>query len=223
MGVDDAPSSWFGRWQLLHFFLLLVITLAAARLFGRIAGVVAGVAMALSFHEPFAPLWTWLNLLAAVALVRVAPPGRLLGVAKGYRVTSFVVLLLFLAPFAAGQMRIAVFPQLESPLHRHEHARTWGLFELLASRPPPELPVLAQSEDGPVEVSFARSRAAPDSVEPLSAQDDGALLQTGPRQAGLELAGLLAVMERPVGTDRNMRLVILSDWLVSALRIVGKG
>lgn len=98
---------------MLHFFLLLVITLTAARLFGRIAGVVAGVAMALSFHEPFAPLWTWLNLLAAVALVRVAPPGRLLGVAKGYRVTSFVVLLLFLAPFAAGQMRIAVFPQLE--------------------------------------------------------------------------------------------------------------
>ena len=180
VGVDDAPSSWFGRCQLLHFFLLLVITLAAARLFGRIAGVVAGVAMALSFHEPFAPLWTWLNLLAAVALVRVAPPGRLLGVAKGYRVISFVVLLLFLVPFAAGQIRIAVFPQLESPLHRHEHARTWGLFELLASRPPPELPVLAQSEDGPVEVSFARSRAAPDSVEPLSAQDDGALLQTGP-------------------------------------------
>ena len=50
-----------------------------------------------------------------------APPGRLLGVARGYRVTSLVVLLLFLVPFAVGQIRIALFP-LESPLHRHEHA-----------------------------------------------------------------------------------------------------
>ncbi len=220
VGVDNAPSSWFGRWQLLHFFLLLIITLAAARLFGRIAGVVAGVAIALSFHEPFAPLWTWLNLLAAVALVRVAPPGRLLGVAKGYRVTSFVALLLFLVPFSVGQIRIAVFPQLESPLHRHEHARTWGLFEVLAGRPAPELPVRAQSEDVPVEVSFARSRAAPDSAEPLSRDDDGALLQTGPGKPDWNWRAYSLSWSGPVGTDRNMRLVILSDWLVSALRIV---
>ena len=220
VGVDDAPSSWLGRWQLLDFFLLLIVTLATGKLFGRVAGAVAFVALTLSFHEPFAPLWTWLNLLAAVALVRVAPPGRLLGVARGYRVTSFVVLLLFLVPFAVGQIRIALFPQLESPLHRHEHAQTWGLFEVLAGRPVPELPILAESEDGPVEVSFARSQAVLDVVEPLSRQDDGALLQTGPGKPDWDWRTYSLSWSGPVGTDRTMRLVVLSDWMVSALRIV---
>lgn len=119
-----------------------------------------------------------------------------------------------------GQIRIAIFPQLESPLHRHEHAQTWGLFEVVASRPPPELPIQAEGEDDPLEVSFARSRTALDSAEPLSRDDDGALLQTGPGKPDWNWRAYSLSWSGPVGTDRNMQLVILSDWLVNALRIV---
>ena len=91
---------------------------------------------------------------------------------------------------------------------------------MLASRPSPELPIQAESEDGPAEVSFARSRAVPDSVAPLSREDDGALLQTGPGKPDWNWRAYSLSWSGPVGTDRNMRLVILSDWLVSALRIV---
>ena len=133
-GVDEAPTSLAGRWRLLDFFVLLIVTVAAARLFGRKVAAVAFVALLLSYHEPGAPVWTWLNLLAATALARVAPEGRLLRMTRGYRVAALGVLLLFLVPFAVVQIRIAVFPQLETAGHRH--AETFGLFETLAGRAP---------------------------------------------------------------------------------------
>ena len=95
-GVDEAPTSWIGRWRLLDFFLVLVVTVAVAQLFGRGAAVVALVALVLSRHEVGAPTWTWLNLLAATAVARVAPPGRLRRAARGYRLGSFALLLILL-------------------------------------------------------------------------------------------------------------------------------
>ena len=115
------------RWRVLDFFVLLIVTVATVRLFGRDAGAIALVALVLSYHEPGAPVWTWLNLLAAVALVRVAPPGRLARLARSYRLVSLAVLVLWLVPFAIGQIRIAVYPQLQPEAHRA--APNVGLFE----------------------------------------------------------------------------------------------
>ena len=56
------------QWQLLDFFLVLIMTIAAWRLFGRTAGVIALLALTLSFHEINAPAWLWLNLLIAIAI-----------------------------------------------------------------------------------------------------------------------------------------------------------
>lgn len=159
-GVDDAPTSLAGRWRLLDFFVLLIVTLAAARLFGRVVAVIAFVALLLSYHEPGAPVWTWLNLLAATALARVAPEGRLRRVVRGYRVASFGVLLLFLVPFAVVQIRIAVFPQLETPAHRR--AETSGLFEVLSG----------QTRDN-WGVPVLGARAVPARSDELAVREDG--------------------------------------------------
>ena len=217
-GVDQAPSSWTGRWKLLDFFLLLIIAGAATRLFGRWAGAAALVAITLSFHEPAAPLWTWLNLLAAVALVRVAPEGRLLKVAKSYRLASFAVLLLFLVPFLLGQIRIAVYPQLEPLAHRQGHAETWGLFEMLAGRTQPalrETSVAVDKESGIEEVVVTGSV--------LRRYDENALLQAGPGRPDWEWTSYSLSWDGPVDTERTMRLVILPEWLVAGLRLVAVG
>ena len=131
-GVDSAPGSWVGKWRLLDFFVLLIVAVATYRLFGRAMALAALLALTLSYHEAIAPVWTWLNLLAAVALARVAPAGRLQRLARSYRLASFAVLLLFLIPFAITQIRIAVYPQLAPESHRQ--AQTIGLFEALAGR-----------------------------------------------------------------------------------------
>ena len=219
MGVDTARGSWTGRWRLLDFFVLLIATVATARLFGRAAAAVALIALALSFHEPGAPVWTWLNLLAATALVRVAPPGWLARTARSYRVASLAMLLLFLVPFAVGQIRIAVYPQLESEAQRHGETIDW--FRLLW--PTLTGPLFSTLKDNlevepPVEKVFEeRART----VAELSGRHmDSALVQTGPGKPDWEWTPYELSWSGPVDATRTMRLVILPRWLVSALRFL---
>src|SRR5690606_27258385 len=103
-GADRATQGWLPQWKLLAFFLVLIVTIAVSRLFGRNEAVIALFALSLSWHESGAPQWTWLNLLAAVALVRVAPEGRLKNTASLYRSLSLAVLVLVLVPFFAAQL-----------------------------------------------------------------------------------------------------------------------
>lgn len=246
-GVDDAPTSLAGRWRLLDFFVLLIVTVAAARLFGRKVAAVAFVALLLSYHEPGAPVWTWLNLLAATALARVAPEGRLLRMTRGYRVASLGVLLLFLVPFAIVQIRIAVFPQLETPAYRH--AGTFGLFEVLTGRMPPlaeaGIPMLREratatrqeeamaspgqrrqspSPDGPLEieseelvVTGAFIRTDQPVPRPRGADE---ARQTGPGIPAWEWTSYPLTWSGPVDAEHAMRLVILPPWAIAVLRFL---
>ncbi|MDE0421574.1 MAG: hypothetical protein OXK76_11910 [Gammaproteobacteria bacterium] len=223
LGVDHAPSSWTGRWKLLDFFLLLIIVGAATRLLGRWAGAAALVAMTLGFHEPAAPLWTWLNLLAAVALVRVAPQGRLVRVAKSYRLVSFAVLLLFLVPFLLGQIRIAVFPQLEPLAHRQGHAETWGLFEMLTRRTSPSPGAMLKGESAVEAERHVEEVVVVGAPRRLRRYDENALLQAGPGRPDWEWTSYSLSWDGPVDTERTMRLVIMPDWLVTVLRFVAVG
>ena len=215
-GVDMAPSSWVDRWRLLDFFLVLVITVAVARLFGRSAAAVALVALVLSLHETDAPAWTWLNLLAAVAVARVAPPGRLQRVARGYRLGSFVLLLILLVPFAAIQIRISVYPQLES------HSSGKHLFYDFKD------PFTATFEDlqdrmaeAPRSVGVeGREEYAVSMRKIVPRYDDNALVQTGPGKPSWEWTTYPLSWNGPVDADRTMHLLILPSVLTSVLRLV---
>ena len=57
-GVDDVRGSWIATWTLLDLFLVLVTTLAAARLWGKPWGALALAALALAWIEPGAPRWS---------------------------------------------------------------------------------------------------------------------------------------------------------------------
>ena len=156
-GVDEAPQSWLGRWRLLDFFVLLIVTVATARLFGRVAGLLALLALALSFHEPGAPVWSWLNLLAAVALARAAPEGRLQRWARRYRFVSVALLALFLVPFLFTQVRISVYPQLQTA---GGALGSVGLFEWLSGQGAPAARIRGRP-DVADDVSADSVRAAP--------------------------------------------------------------
>ncbi len=70
-GVDDVSSTWVTDWTLLDLFLVLIIAMAAARVWGFGWGGVALVTLVLTYLEPDAPRWLWLALLAAEALLSV--------------------------------------------------------------------------------------------------------------------------------------------------------
>ena len=226
-GVDGAPQSWIGQWRLLDFFVLLIVAVASVRLFGKAMGAVALLALTLSYHEAMAPVWSWLNLLAAVALARVAPAGRLQRLARGYRLGSFAVLLLFLIPFATTQIRVAVYPQLEPESHRH--AQTVGLFEALAGGG-------AFTEDSPATVDGRQGLAA--AARPLAdveqmivtgsmidtysyqRYDQAALTQTGPGVPAWQWTPYELTWQGPVAMQRDMRLLIAPAWLTGLWRLL---
>ena len=227
LGVDAAPTSWTGRWRLLDLFVLLITAAATLRLFGRAAGLVALLALTMSFHEPAAPVWSWLNLLAAVALARAAPAGRLLSVAKVYRRASFVMLLFLLTPFLVGQIRSAVYPQLApewagqardfKPVERQRADEVQLNLE-------PELSGLPSDAAGKAIVGRAQEEltgpGSPSRQAPLLRYEEGTLVPAGPGRPAWQWSPHQLNWNGPVEAGRTLRLVILPDWLVSALRLL---
>lgn len=220
-GVDDARGSWTGQWQLLDFFLVLIITIAVWRLFGRGTGIVALLALVLSFHEMLAPGWLWLNLLIAIALMRVAPAGRLRQLVSGYQLLSAAALVIALVPFLASQLRIALYPQLEPQYNQYQlydsvlpaapgmakQMAEDGVSALRSDRVAAEAGQLEELVVSAAKRSYAFQRYAPNAV-----------VQAGPgipswkwNSYGLRWSG-------PVDAEQTMRLVVLPRWVVSALR-----
>jgi hypothetical protein len=114
-GVDDVPDTWIRTWTLLDLFLALIAAMAIGRLWGVKWGALAVAAMALTFTEADAPNFTWLAALAAEALVRVLPQGRIRQVLRLARLGTWAVLMIFAIPFCIQQVRHGMYPALEQP------------------------------------------------------------------------------------------------------------
>lgn len=113
-GVDNVPESWISRWTLLDLFLVLIASLAIARLWNTWWGLFALLTLGLIWHEPQAPRYIWLTILAAMALLTVLGEGRLLNAVKLLR-NIFWLALLLVIHFLIDQVRIGLYPQLEKP------------------------------------------------------------------------------------------------------------
>ena len=221
-GVDRALGSWIHEWQLLDFFLLLIITIAVWRLFNPVAGCVALLALTLSFHEPFAPTWLWLNLLVAIALLRVAPPGRLRTAVRVYQLASAAVLLLALLPFVAGQLRVAIYPQLEPQASHHavlERGRVSAYDQeaMVESRVVEEVMAVARQQ------ADAKSVASPGLVSApreFARYAPNTVLQAGAGIPAWRWNTHVLEWSGPVDETQQMRLVVLGRWAVTLWRTV---
>jgi hypothetical protein len=114
-GVDMIQGSWFQKWTLLDLFLVLVMSLAVFKLWGRLPGILTLITLVLIYHEPGAPKIVWINLIASLALLRFIPHGWIRRIVNVWRIASVIVLLVLSIPFMVQQVRWGVYPQLESP------------------------------------------------------------------------------------------------------------
>jgi hypothetical protein len=225
-GVDIAAGAWVNRWQLLDFFVVLVITIGTWRLIGRGAGVLALVAITLGFHEAGAPSWLWLNLLIAIALLRVAPQGRLRQSARVYQIGSAALLLFALIPFVVGQITIALYPQLE---------RQFGILPLVADTAAVSgmRPEVMKAEAPVAELALRESRvlateadellvdaARPAPADSYSRYAPDAVVQAGTGKPAWQWNSYRLDWGGPVTADQTMRLVILPRWSVTLLRLL---
>lgn len=112
-GVDQVDDTWLARWTLLDLFMVLVIAIAIARLYGWAWGVLATVTLALVFPEWMAPRTVWIFVLIGEALYRALPGGWVRQAVRGYRLTALVALAGICTVFAVQQIRQGLYPALE--------------------------------------------------------------------------------------------------------------
>jgi hypothetical protein len=220
-GVDEVRTTWTTRWSLLEIFLVLITALIVARLWGWGWGALAFAALALGYPEPEAPRWSWLGVLAAQALLRVVPRGRLHLAAQLFRVAAVGMLVVVAVPFAVQQARLALYPALEFPyLAVHgEAAKAAGAVPVVVGGAEP---LREESADLVDALRSAEERpSAP--RRRYYAPDPQALVSTGP---GLPHWGWRAVelsWRGPVQREQEIRLFLVPPWgssLLAWLRVV---
>ncbi len=163
-GAERVEGDWLTSWTLLDLFLLLVFSLAISRLWGFRVGLVAFLALGLTYHEPGSPRYTWLILLVPLALLRIVAEGTLRKALVLWKNLALVALAFVLIPFTYAQIQSVIYPQLED-----RGGQGAGSFP----RMPPESPLQREAE--PSSAPAARMAAA---VVSEGGDDDGHLRKT---------------------------------------------
>tara|TARA_R110002110_G_scaffold405550_1_gene624778 strand:+ start:40748 stop:44788 length:4041 start_codon:yes stop_codon:yes gene_type:complete len=222
-GADRAPHTWLAGWDLLDLFLVLVTGMLLGRLLGPVWGLLGLLLLALAYPD-YPVLLYLLGSTAAVQLLRQAVGGNgLFANAIGVVYRGLVIGLVLVAlPFIAGQLRLALYPQLElyqidqaQPLHRSIVQTGQDMAEAAA-------PASAESRKFAVG-GVGLDRVAPDSVvasEPSPAAEISPQALAGPGQPDWSWRRAELSWSGPVVSEQTMRLVILPRWLTTLLRVL---
>lgn len=238
-GADNLPASWVTQWSLLDFFLVLIIALSVAYLYGGLWGGFALLTLILTWHEPNAPRYIWLNLLAAIALLKVLPDGWFKRAMNGYRWMSLLALVLFMLPYTVDTIRTGLYPQLDNRFAMLSLSSP-SLFSNLDSDS--DQVMMEQAEHAmPVQAPMVQSRVLkkmsdssyatgmvqrpapkPKSPADLQAIDPNSMIQTGPglpdwrgyQQVRLEWSG-------PVKSDETSYLLLINPWMNMLMKFAG--
>jgi hypothetical protein len=229
-GVDVVQGSWFQKWTLLDLFLVLIMSLAVFKLWGRIPGILTLVTLVLIYHEPGAPKFVWISLLASLALLHFIPQGWLRRLINLWRIGSILVLLVFAIPFIVQEIRRGVYPQLEPRYESYgtgavmmaqksvaDSARESEVIEYadLKSAPPVEVNAPLQLEESRV--------SDYDSNKVIQVIDKDALNQTGPGIPDWNWRSFAMTWNGPVEKNQNIRFWLISplvNLLLSFVRVI---
>ncbi len=242
-GVDSTPQAWLGSWDLLGFFLVLLVALAAWKLAGLRWGAV-GLATLVACHgESGAPALVWLSLLGAAALLTVVARGKLRMVVLAWWGVSALVLVVVALPFAVGQVRHGLYPQTEqagppvwadggmvsvaeAPVARNEQVYAEAA---PASAPPPapqahegrRMPSpLRKSAELYLQNQAASVVASSKSSDEAYRQDPHAVIQTGSGVPTWSWNAQPLRWSGPVAKDHRIRLFLLSPFLNLVLAVL---
>ena len=148
-GADRVPGAWLDQWDLLDVFIAALIAFLCALAFGRLAALIPLAYLLLAWHLPDAPRIT---LLAAVGLGLLAT-----SVTQGDRLPRWLgrfgklaalLLLVVAVPFAAQQIRQALYPQLESSAQSYGYGSAYNTGNVAG---------YAAQNDAPAEIALAES------------------------------------------------------------------
>lgn len=218
-GIDSIADTWMNRWSLLDLFLVIIFTLAVARLYRRPGlTVIAFCSLVIGYHEPGAPRWIWLAILVGVALLRHLPPGKFRNLVKGYQAVTILILILLAIPFAIQQLRVGIYPQLEKaryamtdlaeptvrpPLARHMEQQDGVTVESEVRSPPPTEMMPAARLKGMAAPSEYLAQSQVPQYDPKMFQ------QTGPGLPAWQWTTIPMQWSGPVERDQHISLTLI--------------
>lgn len=246
MSLSGANSdrTWIKQWTLLDLFLVLITAIAVYKIFGMKWGTIALLTLILVWHEHGSPQYIWLNLIVAIAMLRVLPEGRFYKLMKNYRLISSIALVLIILPFVVNQVRTTLYPQLEfrnmsvsNNLYgvetKPELYDAYGNVPMVAMEPAPE----AVMEEAEADYSSSRGIVKLKKLKlysPLSSRfaqkpeaqrlqvkriDPDAMIQTGPGLPSWTLHQFPIHWDGPVHKDQNISLILLSPAMHAMFKI----
>lgn len=244
-GTDFAYGSWIDGWGLWNLFGVLVVIVLTHWVAGRIVAAAAAIALVLLYQEAPQAIWLWVAVIAGIALFRAAPEGRLRRFAGTYRIASFVVLALALLPLLIGQLRLAIYPQLDAGYSSfgfggaagiampanikaeiiepsQDMMRDQAMNEPAPAAPPPvrmEIGASGSDESEMQEVMVTGSRIQYASVSDRYAP--GTLLQAGPGKPAWDYITYRYGWSGPVDPEQSVRFVWLGPVALGLWRILG--
>ncbi|MGH9797572.1 MAG: hypothetical protein ACRD5D_05385, partial [Candidatus Polarisedimenticolia bacterium] len=183
-------------------------------------GIVALLTLVLTWMEPGAPRWTWLAVLAAEALRRALPSGRIQATVKVLHRLALVALIVVIVPFLVTQVRTAIYPSLEAPW-----MEAGGLQPGFAAQARVQQRAVAEEmgrsrgdlvdtmKDISSAVTSAPAEAEGDltlkALSYLDAPDPKAIVQTGPGLPDWTWRTVSLGWRGPVKQGQEMRLVLI--------------
>ncbi len=227
-GVDNIPDTWLHRWTLLDLFMVLISSLAVARLWHWRWGIISLLTLSLIWHEAHSPHYIWLNILATLALLRVLPSGRFRGLVSTYRNLSFVVLIVTVIPFMVSQARTGLYPQLEPVAPAMPGTSMMPQPEAVV----PEEASVSMALEQRVAPGPALERRTPDSPPDslqhqasanFSVIDPNANVQTGPGLPQWRWHEVSLSWNGPVSQDQQIELVLIPPSLSTLLHFLRIG
>ena len=223
-GADRVEGDWLTAWTLLDLFLLLIFSLAVFRMRGMVAGLVAFFAFGLAYHELYAPRFTWLFLLAPVALLGVVRSERAVRWMQSWKLLAVGILLMHLIPYVTGEVQSALYPQLEPGGIHYRQRSLWEIFSGPRQVSPPgqvQFEAALATSSPPATSSLGRRavsrQAAGKTVESAPERFQAANLQFAPgtnTQTGIPRPAwegnlVQCSWDGPVGQEQTLRPVLL--------------
>jgi hypothetical protein len=239
-GADSAQGSWIAAWDLYDVFLGALLVLLAARLLGWPGALAAFAWLLLGYQEAGAPRWTLLAAVALALVLRALPQGRLARGIEWTRRVALLLLVLVSLPFAATQVRNAMYPQLENEvgvfamgaglfgarkaavpvdMPREERMAAQDAIPAPAAAPPP--PPEAQGLETITVSGSSINRVAMKKMERYS---QSTVTQTGAGEPDWRRGSSYRLAwSGPVLPGQEVRMLIAPSWLVRVSRIAMVG
>ena len=230
-GVDRSPDSWVAGWSLFDLFAVALIALLAGRLLGWPMALLTAGYLVLAHDEGAAPRWTLLLSLGLLLCARALPAARLGTLVRRSAGVMLALAVLCALPFAASELRLTLYPQLEGTSMVDQLIRG-DAYDMAVPPPAPPTPspsleaVSARDMAESVKVKVAAEPAQVDirgsgATAPATALPSSVPVQAGPGIPSWEFGNDYRLQwSGPVTTTQTARLVIAPAWLVRVLRVV---